>query len=56
MDRLAAYVNWRDGQSYDQAVMVAKRQDINWDELMAWAEREGADLRVVEQVRAAASA
>lgn len=41
MDRLAAYAHWRDGQSWDQAVMVAERQDIDWSALERWAEDEG---------------
>ena len=43
MDRLAAYVHWKDGQSWDQAVIVAKRQHVNWPELEAWAQKEGVD-------------
>lgn len=38
-----AYVHWKDGQSWDQAVIVAKRQHVNWPELEAWAQKEGVD-------------
>ncbi len=55
MDRLAAYVHWHDGQSLDQAVMVARHQPIAWDELGAWAESEGVSLDIVEAVRTKAS-
>jgi hypothetical protein len=41
MDRLAAYVHWHDGQSFDQAVMVARHQDLDWDQLRRWASLEG---------------
>lgn len=41
MDRLSAYVHWNDNQSFDQAVMVALRQSIDWEELYVWARREG---------------
>ena len=53
MDRLAAFTHWHDGQSYDQAVMVARRQDIDWGELGVWADREGIETSVVERVRRA---
>lgn len=42
MDRLAAYWHWRDRQSWDQAVMVAKHRDVDKDDLIAYAEEEGA--------------
>jgi hypothetical protein len=51
MDRLAAYASWHDNQALDQAVMVARRQRLDWDELRAWAGREGIDPKVVERIR-----
>jgi len=51
MDRIAAYVHWRDNQSFDQAVMVARRQSVDWTTLYEWAERDGVDRRVVDKVR-----
>jgi hypothetical protein len=39
MDRLAAYVQWKDNQARDQAIMVAKRHQIDWQALRQWAER-----------------
>ena len=41
MDRLSAYFWWNDQQSFDQAVMVASHQDIDWDEIEGWAGDEG---------------
>jgi hypothetical protein len=40
-DRLAAYFFWNDNQSFDQAIMVAKRNKINFLEIKKWAERQG---------------
>lgn len=41
MDRLSAYFHWKDLQSLDQAVMVAKKQKIQMTKLAAWAKAEG---------------
>ena len=43
MDRLAAYWHWKDRQSWDQAVMVARRQAVDYAELVRYAQAEGAD-------------
>ncbi len=51
MDRLAAYWHWNDRQSWDQAVMVAKCQDVDYDELIAYAKEEGADPDDVDKLR-----
>jgi hypothetical protein len=51
MDRLAAYVHWNDNQSFVQAIMVIRRQDIQWHELIAWARREGIEPGVIERLR-----
>ena len=40
-DRLAAYFFWNDQQSLEQAVMVAKRNEINLTEIKKWAEKHG---------------
>ena len=39
-DRLAAYFFWNDYQSFDQAVMVAKRNKIDFPEIKKWAEKQ----------------
>jgi hypothetical protein len=41
MDRLAAAVAWKDAQSWEQAVLVAANQHIDWDALQTWFANEG---------------
>ncbi len=41
MDRLAAYFHWKDLQSLDQAVLVAKNQRVSLKTIEAWAKLEG---------------
>ena len=40
-DRLAAYFFWDDMQSFDQALLVARGNDINMPAIREWAKREG---------------
>ena len=40
-DRLAAYYHWGDRQSLEQALLVARDNNINLDELERWSEAEG---------------
>jgi len=40
-DRLAAYYHWGDRQSLEQAVLVAKNNEIDLHELERWSEAEG---------------
>jgi hypothetical protein len=40
-DRLAAYFFWNDLQSLDQAVMVAKRNKIDIQDVKKWSEKQG---------------
>lgn len=56
MDRLAAFVHWKDRQSLDQAIMVARKQSIDWAAVNEWAAREGADSEIVDRVRSRATA
>ena len=51
MDRLAAYVHWHDNQSFDQAVMVAKRQQVDWPALRSWSDREGIKPEIIDRLR-----
>lgn len=51
MDRLAAFWHWNDRQSWDQAVLVASHRVVDYDELLAYAEDEGADARDIEKLR-----
>ena len=41
-DRLAAYYHWNDPQSLDQALMVARSQHIDLNNISKWSEKEGA--------------
>ena len=41
MDRLAAFYHWNDKQSLDQALMVAKRHDIELKKIKSWSKKEG---------------
>ena len=54
MDRLAAYVHWNDRQALDQAIMVARRQRIDWGALEEWARREAVDAKLIDKVRPSA--
>lgn len=51
MDRLAAFWHWGDRQSWDQAVLVATHQTIDYDELEAYAAAEGADPGDIAKLR-----
>jgi hypothetical protein len=55
MDRLAAYWHWRDRQSWDQAVLVARHQDVDYAELMAYAKEQKADPRDIDRLRTEAA-
>jgi hypothetical protein len=41
-DRLAAFYHWNDQQCLQQAVWVAQRRRVDWDELERWSRQEGA--------------
>ena len=41
MDRLAAFYHWSDPQALDQALAVARAQDVDLKAIEAWSEREG---------------
>ncbi len=41
MDRLAAAIAWNDAQSREQAILVAAKQEIDWEELRTWFANEG---------------
>ena len=51
MDRLGAYWHWNDRQSWDQAVLVACHRAVDYDELLAYARDEGADIRDIDKLR-----
>ena len=41
MDRLAAYYYWDDQQSFLQALMIAKKNTIDFEEIRTWSQEEG---------------
>lgn len=53
MDRLAAAIHWNDAQSREQAILVAAKQNINWDELLTWFTNEGETGEEFDRFRAA---
>lgn len=53
MDRLAAAIAWKDAQSWEQAVLVAANQDIDWDELQTWFMNEGETEEEFDRFRSA---
>lgn len=52
MDRLAAYSAWNDNQAFDQAVMIARHQPLDWTLLAEWGEREGLRAGALDRLRA----
>jgi hypothetical protein len=40
-DRLAAFFHWNDRQAFEQAVLVAKAQNIDLDDVRRWSTTEG---------------
>jgi hypothetical protein len=40
-DRLAAYYHWNDPQALEQALLLAKTQEINFKEVERWSKKEG---------------
>jgi hypothetical protein len=54
MDRLAHFVAWHDNQAFDQAAMVARRNDLDWGALEEWARNEGAPADILDRLRAKA--
>lgn len=55
MDRPAAAVAWHDAQSREQAILVAKNQAIDWNELREWFTNEGESEQEFERFRSAVS-
>lgn len=41
MDRLSAFYHWKDEQSLEQAVLVAKAKPVNLKRIREWSAREG---------------
>lgn len=51
LDRLAWFVHGNDLQARDQAVMVASRHDIDWDDVYQWAVTERIEKMVIDEIR-----
>jgi hypothetical protein len=41
-DRLAAYFHWDDRESLEVAIEIAESNDIDWQKVKSWSEKEGA--------------
>jgi hypothetical protein len=50
-DRLAAYYHWRDSQSLEQAVMVARKRKVDLKEVERWSAVEGHTDKYAEFLR-----
>jgi len=50
MDRLAAFAHWGDNQSYRQATLIVRGNDIDWDELRSWADKEGVKSSLIDEL------
>jgi len=55
MDRLAAFWHWQDRQSWDQAVLVARHHQLEYDTLLVYAVEEGFDPTDIDRLRAQAA-
>jgi hypothetical protein len=40
-DRLAAFYHWQDRQSLQQAINIARDNDVNIDYIKEWSDKEG---------------
>jgi hypothetical protein len=40
-DRLSAFYHWKDRQSWEQAVSIGKRHELDWTDLKNWHSNEG---------------
>ena len=55
IDRLAAFLHWKDLQCWDQAVLVCRSRSVDWADLSAWAQEEGLGLDEVSRLRSITS-
>ena len=56
MDRIAWVVHGKDPQSRAQAVLVARHQAIDWDDMYEWSRQEGIDVDLIDSIRAESTA
>ncbi len=54
MDRLSACWYHNDYQCWDQAIMVAKNQSIDWEKIYKWTTNEGQSKSDIDQLRKSA--
>ena len=52
IDRLSAYLHWRDRQSWEQAIMVCKSNPVDWNDIADWAINEQPSFNELDQLRA----
>ena len=55
MDRLSWFIYHNDKQAREQAILVATQQEIDWDDVRSWADAEGADAALVDEIRLVAN-
>lgn len=51
MDRMAAYIHWKDEQSYNQAMSIVRDNTIDWKQLYEWAAKEDITLDVIDDLK-----
>jgi len=51
IDRMAAYVYWKDPQSQDQALLIAQKNEIDWTTLYSWAASEGIKRSIIDDLK-----
>ena len=51
MDRMAAYVHWKDRQSHNQAIAIIRDNPIEWEQLYEWAARESVDSGIIDDLK-----
>lgn len=51
LDRLSAAIHWNDPVAWEQAALVARSCELDWDDVQRWLQEEGEGDRF-ERVRA----
>ena len=51
MDRLSAYIAWKDVQGLDQAQWIAERQPVTLSRIVKWAKVEGASVEQLGRIK-----
>jgi hypothetical protein len=50
MDRLAAYIAWKDVQGLDQAEWISERHQVDFEKIKRWAKVEGANEEQMKSI------